>query len=141
MIDFKDLKLHVVDLRPGEPEEIKYADMKRKRTDEDVEEALTTPQRLARSRQMKRYKARLKLGRQRASRRIAGKEKLEKRARKQARNAILKKLTKDVPKSELTYARRAEIEKRLDKMKPRVDRMVKKMLPMVRKAELTKRRK
>ena len=74
MIDFKDLM--IVDLRPGEPVEIKYADMKRKRTDEDVEEALTTPQRLARSRQMKRFKSRLKLGRQRASRRIASKEKL-----------------------------------------------------------------
>jgi len=139
MIDFKDLM--IVDLRPGEPVEIKYADMKRKRTDEEVEEALTTPQRLARSRQMKRFKARLKLGRQRASRRIASKEKLEKRARKQARNAVLKKLTKDIPKSELTFARRQEIEKRLDKMKPRIDRLVKKMLPKVRKAELTKRRK
>jgi len=139
MIDFKDLM--IVDLRPGEPVEIKYADMKRKRTDEDVEEALTTPQRLARSRQMKRFKSRLKLGRQRASRRIASKEKLEKRAKKQARNAVLKKLTKDVPKSELTFARRQEIEKRLDKMKPRIDRLVKKMLPKVRKAELAKRRK
>jgi ABC-type microcin C transport system permease subunit YejB len=139
MIDFKDFM--VVDLRPGEPVEVKYADMKRKRTDEEVtDEALTVPQRLARSRMMKKYKSRLKLGRQRAAKRIASKEKLEKRARKKAREMILKKLTKDIPKSDLTYARRQELEKRLDKMKPRIDRLVKKMLPQVRKAELMKKR-
>lgn len=139
MIDFKDL--NIIDLRPGEPEEIKFSSLKKRKTDEDVEEAMTTPQRMKRSRQMKKMKSRLKMGRQRASRRIAGKEKLEQRAKRQARNAVLKKLTKDVPKSELTFARRAEIEKRLDKMKPRIARIAKKMLPVVRKAELTKRRK
>jgi hypothetical protein len=140
MLGFKDMM--VVDYRPGEPEEIKYKAQKRKRTTIGGEpsEALTVPQRLAKSRQMKKYKARLKLGRQRAARRIASKEKLEKRARKKAREAILKKLTKDIPKSELTYQRRAELEKRLDKMKPRIDRMARKMLPKVRQAELSKRR-
>ena len=140
MLGFKDMM--VVDYRPGEPEEIKYKAQKRKRTTIGGEqsEALTVPQRLAKSRQMKKYKSRLKLGRQRAARRIASKEKLERRARKKAREAILKKLTKDVPKSELTYQRRAELEKRLDKMKSRIDRMARKMLPQVRKAELSKRR-
>jgi len=140
MLGFKDMM--VVDYRPGEPEEIKYKAQKRKRTTigEEPSEALTVPQRLAKSRQMKKYKSRLKLGRQRAARRIASKEKLERRARKKAREAILKKLTKDVPKSELTYQRRAELEKRLDKMKSRIDRMARKMLPQVRKAELSKRR-
>jgi len=136
MLGFKDMM--VVDYRPGEPEEIKYRAKKRKI--QDTEEALTVPQRLAKSRQMKKYKSRLKLGRQRAARRIASKEKLEKRARKKAREAILKKLTKDIPKSDLTYARRAELEKRLDKMKSRIDRMAKKMLPKVRQAEISKRR-
>jgi len=136
MLGFKDMM--VVDYTPGEPEEIKYRAKKRKI--QDTEEALTVPQRLAKSRQMKKYKSRLKLGRQRAARRIASKEKLEKRARKKAREAILKKLTKDIPKSDLTYARRAELEKRLDKMKSRIDRMAKKMLPKVRQAEISKRR-
>ena len=90
---------------------------------------------------MRKYKSRLKLGRQRAARKIASKEKLEKRARKKARELILKKITKDIPKSELTFQRRAELEKRLDKMKPRIDRLAKKMLPKVRQAELAKRRK
>ena len=143
MIDFKDFM--VVDLRPGQPQEVKYQAHRRKRTGDDTseevtDEALTVTQRLARSRQMKKYKSKLKLGRQRAAKRIASKEKLEKRARKKAREMILKKLTKDIPKSDLTFARRQELEKRLDKMKPRIDRIAKKMLPQVRKAELTKKR-
>ena len=147
MLGFKDMM--VVDYAPGEPVEIKYRRHRKRRTGLDrglndsveTDEALTVPQRLAKSRQMKKYKSRLKLGRQRAARRIASKEKLEKRARKKAREAILKKLTKDIPKSDLTYARRAELEKRLDKIKPRIDRLAKKMLPKVRQAEISKRRK
>ena len=146
MLGFKDMM--VVDYAHGEPDEIKYRRHRKRRTGLDrglndsveTDEALTVPQRLAKSRQMKKYKSRLKLGRQRAARRIASKEKLEKRARKKAREAILKKLTKDIPKSDLTYARRAELEKRLDKMKSRIDRMAKKMLPKVRQAEISKRR-
>ena len=147
MLGCKDMM--VVDYAPGEPDEIKYRRHRKRRTGLDrglndsveTDEALTVPQRLAKSRQMKKYKSRLKLGRQRAARRIASKEKLEKRARKKAREAILKKLTKDIPKSDLTYARRAELEKRLDKIRPRIDRLAKKMLPKVRQAELKKRRK
>lgn len=195
-LGFKDFM--VVDYRPGEPEEIKYRDLRQRRTssgggpvsekkkkqhqdplatgkhapnigmgwtgkhttvkdpsssrhthvfqyteqtEDDVEEALTMQQRLARSRQAKRLKSKLKMGRKRAAKRIASKEKLEVRARRKAREMILKRLTKDVPKSELTYARRQELEKRLDKMKSRIDRIAKKMLPKVRQAELAKKRK
>ena len=145
-LGFKDFM--VVDYRPGEPEEIKYRDLRQRRTSsgggpvsEEPDEALNMQQRLAKSRQMKRMKSRLKMGRKRAAKRIASKEKIEKRARRKAREMILKKLTKDIPKSELTYARRQELEKRLDKMKPRIDRIAKKMLPKVRQAELAKKRK
>ena len=137
MLGFKDMI--VVDYAPGEDDLIKYR--RKKRKVQDTEEALTVPQRLAKARAMRKYKSRLKLGRQRATRKIASKEKLEKRARKKARELILKKITKDIPKSELTFQRRAELEKRLDKMKPRIDRLAKKMLPKVRQAELAKRRK
>ena len=137
MLGFKDMI--VVDYAPGEDDLIKYK--RKKRKVQDTEEALTVPQRLAKARAMRKYKSRLKLGRQRAARKIASKEKLETRARKKARELILKKITKDIPKSELTFQRRAELEKRLDKMKPRIDRLAKKMLPKVRQAELAKRRK
>ena len=113
-----------------------------KKEETEVDEALTMTQRRQRARIMKRLAPRIKMGRERAKRRIASPEKIEKRARKQARAAVFAKLVKDVPKSELTYARRQEIEKRLDKpaIKKRIERMAKKMLPQVRKAELEKKR-
>lgn len=110
--------------------------------DKDVDEALSVTQRLARKRMFKRIKSKVKLGRERAKRRIASKEKLEKRSRKHARNMILKRLTKDIPKSELTYARRQELEKRLDTptMKKRIATIAKRLFPKIRQAELAKKR-
>ena len=105
----------------------------------ELDEALTATQRRARARQMKRYKSRIKIGQEKAKRRMASQEKLQKRARKAARTLLFKKLTKGMDKSELTFQRRQEIEKRLDKMKPRIDKLAKKLLPQVRKAEMSKR--
>ena len=55
---------------------------------------------------------------------------------------IFKKLTKDIPKDELSYARRQEIEKRLDKpaIKQRIKQIARKLLPQVRKKEIERRR-
>lgn len=108
----------------------------------DVDEALTMQQRLKRARIFKRLQPRIKIAREKAKRRIASKEKLQKRTMKKAREAIFKKLTKKIPKSELTYARRQEIEKRLDKpaMKKIIQRLARKLYPKVRKAEVEKKR-
>ena len=108
----------------------------------EVEEALTTQQRMQRRRTFQRIKPKIKLGRERAKRRIASKEKLMTRTRRQIRQMMLKKLTKDIPKSELTFARRQELEKRLEKpaLKRRIDMLVKKEFPKVRKAELSRKR-
>jgi len=105
----------------------------------DLGEALDAAQRRARARMMKKIKSRIKLGQQRAKRRMASKETLEKRARKHARKAIFGKLAKNQDKGEMTFQRRQEIEKRLDKMGPRIDRLARKMLPKVRKKELQRR--
>ena len=78
-------------------------------------EALTMQQRLARARSLKKNKAKIAIGRKKAARKIADMETLKKRARKQARNLLLKKITKDIPKGELSFARRQSIEKQLDK--------------------------
>jgi hypothetical protein len=138
-----------VDYMPGEDDLIKRQAKKRKmdtptgNTGEAVEptdEALTMTQRRAKARQMKKYQARLKVGRKKASMKVADAKRLAKRARKAARNAIAKKLTKGVAKADLTPARKQEIEKRLDKMGPRVTRLAKKMLPKLRQAELGKKR-
>lgn len=103
-------------------------------------EALDMTQRLARKRTFKKNKAKIALGRKRAAKRMANMDTLKKRAAKAARNTFLKKLTKDVPKDELSLARRQDIEKRLDKMKPRIDKLAKKLIPQVRKKELERKK-
>ena len=99
------------------------------------DEALTVQQRLARGRQLRKNKAKIAIGRKRAARKFASMDVLKKRARKAARKAIYKKLTKGIDKSDLSVARRREIEKKLEKMGPRIDRIAKKMLPATRKKE------
>jgi hypothetical protein len=91
---------------------------------------------------MKKMKSRIKIGRERAKRKMAPKEKLTKRSMRAARNAIVKKITKDIPKSELSYARKQEIEKRLDKpaMKARIKRLATRMFPKIRKAEVQRKK-
>ena len=56
--------------------------------------------------------------------------------------SIFKKLTKDVPKGDLTYQRRAEIEKRLEKpaIKQRIKMIARKLYPQVRKNEVERKR-
>jgi len=147
MLKFKDLI--TVDYAPGEPDEIKYKRHRKRRTGLDrglndglETEALSMAQRLKKARDFKRNRAKIALGRKRAARRVASKEVLLKRARRAARNKILLKITKDVPRGELTVARKQEIEKRLDKpaMKTRIDRLAKKMFPLIRKAEMERKR-
>jgi len=104
------------------------------------DEALTVQQRLKMARTFKKNKAKIAMGRKRAARKVASMDKLKTRAQKQARNTFLKKITKGIDKGELSLSRRASIEKRLDKMKPKIDKLAKKMLPKVRKAELEKKR-
>lgn len=155
-LKFKDFL--AVDYMPGEDDLIKKNAKKRKggttgganveyssthapRSEEvEVDEALSMAQRLQRSRQFKRYKSRIKLGREKAARRLASDEQLMKRARKAARNILAKRMTQDIPKAELTFARRQEIEKRLDKMGSKIDKLAKRMLPKVRKADRDKKR-
>ena len=138
-----------VDYTPGEPEEVSRNAKKRKmdtptgNTGESVKtEALTTQQRLKKARQMKRYQSRIAIGRKKAEKRIASPDVLKRRAQKQARSMVAKKMAQGVDKSELTPQRKAEIEKRMDKpaVKARIDRLVKKMIPRVRRAELERKR-
>ena len=101
---------YVAEYRPGEDELINYRAKKRKNgamyEEAETSEALSLSQRLARRRMMKRFKGKIKIGRDRAKRRMANKKVLDRRAVKQAKTTILKKLTKGVPKSELSFARR-----------------------------------
>ena len=145
-LSFKDMIN--VEPRPGEDELINYRVQKRKRTyagNEDVEpenEALTIQQRMKRGRMMKRLKARIKIGRDKAKRRMANKDTLERRANKAARKVVLKKLTKGKDKNELPFARRQELEKRLDKpsVKKRIKMLAKRMFKDVRKKEIERKK-
>ena len=113
-----------------------------KKEEVDVDEALTLQQRIKRGRLMKRMKARIKIGRDRAKRKMANKKTLEKRAMRQARNQLAQKLTRGIPKRELTFARKKEIEKRLEKpaLKQRIKRMAKRLFKDVRKKEVQRKK-
>lgn len=107
---------------------------------EAPDEALTMQQRMAKSRAFKKNKAKIAIGRKKAARKIASLDVLKKRARKAARDVILKKITKDIPKSELSMSRRQSIEKQLDKKKAVIDKLARKMIPQVRKKELERKK-
>jgi hypothetical protein len=110
---------------------------------EDMEnEALDLKQRRAVSRRMKSsgMQSKIRMGRKRAERRIANKDVLMRRARKAARKLLLKKWTKDREKGELSFSRRQELEKKLDKMSNKITQIARKQLPKLRKKELEKKR-
>src|SRR6056300_1698215 len=81
-LSFDDM--HQTEYRPGEDELTNYRAYRRKRigesTDVEVDEALDIRQRLAKSRLFRRYKSKIKLGRERAKRRMAKPEVLQRRA-------------------------------------------------------------
>ena len=145
-----------VDYRPGEDELTKYKAYKRRKgqgagsnaeyssTHEPrpTEEALSIQQRLSRKRLMKRLKPKIELGRKRAKRKMADKKKLEKRALRQAKTFILKKMTKGIAKDELSYNKRQEIEKRLEKpaVKQRIKMLARKLFKDVRKKEVERKK-
>lgn len=136
----------MVDYKPGEDELTNYRAQKRRRMngtggpDEEVEtEALSFSQRRARARQMRKMKARLKVGRMRQSKKAADLPRLKKRARKHAINQLFKKLSKGKTRSEVPMARRQEIEKKIEKMKSRVDRIAMRNLPSIRKLDKERR--
>tara|TARA_A200000159_G_scaffold72_1_gene72 strand:+ start:644 stop:1027 length:384 start_codon:yes stop_codon:yes gene_type:complete len=107
---------------------------------ETPDEALTLQQRMKLARSLKKNKAKIAMGRKRAARKVANMDTLKKRAQKQARMTIFKKITKGMDKGDMSMGRRASIEKRLDKMKPKIQKLAKKLLPKVRKGELERKR-
>lgn len=140
MYSFKELM--VMPVEPGEDEYLKYRAMKRRKhmyeetavEEEPTDEALSMAARRKRSRDMRKNKNKLRIARNRMKKRVANPERIRKRAKKQAIDKIYKKLTKGMSRKDLTPAKKAELEKRISKMKPRVNRIAKKLLPSVRRA-------
>jgi hypothetical protein len=108
--------------------------------DADLDEAMTLQQRMKAKATMRKNKAKIAMGRKKAEKRIASPEKLKKRARKQARDSLEKKLLKGKDKSELSFSGRQNLEKQVDKKKGAIDRIARKLLPQVKKQELAKKR-
>ena len=73
---------------------------------------------------------------------MANKKVLDRRALKQAKTTILKKLTKGISKNELSFARRQEIEKRLEKpnVRKRIKMLAKRLYKDVRKKEVARKK-
>jgi hypothetical protein len=108
-------------------------------SDEFVE-AMTMQQRQKAKMRMKKLAPKIKIAKAKAAKKIASMDVLKLRARKAARNKIVKKLTNDVPKGELSFSRRADIEKRVAKKAGAINKIAKKLLPQIRKAEMSKKR-
>ena len=153
MLRFKDMFPYGIEYRPGEDELINYRALRRKRTigvgeggpigeETEVGEALSVATRLKKARDIRRNKAKIALGRARAARRFASNEVLQRRARKAAYRTFYNKITKNIPKDELSPQRKAEIEKRLKSpaFQGRIDKMARKLVKDVRKKEMERKR-
>ena len=142
-LSFKDMMN--VEYRPGEDELTNYRAQRKKRKyngNEEVEtEALSMRQRRMRSLQLKRMKNRIKIGRERAKRRMATKDTLLRRTMKQARNQMFKKLAKR-DKGAMGYVEREKIEKRMSSpaIKKRIEVLAKRMYKDVRKKEVARKK-
>jgi hypothetical protein len=143
-LSFRDFV--VVDYMPGMGEYINYQAIKRHKDTHsvggpmgesvDVEtEALSHSQRIKMGQRMRRMSKRIAIARKRALKRTPTSDVVKKRAMKSARKLILKKMTKGMDKGELSFARRQDLEKRLDRMKPRIQRIAKKLAPEIRKRD------
>jgi hypothetical protein len=142
-VSFKDMI--TVERRPGMGDQINYKVQKQRRTQEDVEqtdEELSISGRRKLARVMKRRKSQLKRARERAKKRMAKKDVLAKRARRQARGQAAKVLTKGKNKADLSVAQKKNIEKRLAQQgwQQRINVLNKRLMPKVRRQEIGRKR-
>ena len=100
-----------------------------------VSEALTNAQRRKKSIAMKKGKAGRIRKKKIAEKKLSSPDKLKGKASKKARKVIEKKLLKGKDKSELSFAQRAQLEKKVDKKKGAIKRIAKRSLKDVKKAD------
>ena len=111
---------------------------------EDLDEAVMSfQQRIKRARTMKRLAPRMKNLRRIKKFRMADKDRLSKRARKQAIQLFRKKVAGDkgAHYSQLSPAAKISIDKLIQKKLPAVSKLAQRLLPKVRKAEVERLRK
>lgn len=105
--------------------------------DPELEEALSRQQRRKKAITMRKNKSKIAAGRRRNKNRKASPEKLKKRARKAAISAVRKKVasSKGDSYNDLSPSQKEMVDKKVEKRKSLVNRLSKKMLPIVRKKE------
>lgn len=110
--------------------------------EEILDEApLTAQQRRQRGRTMKKFGSKIRAAKKRMANRKATPEKLIRRARKKAISIVRQKVAGDKGKnySELSPAEKMLIDTKVQKRKSAIERIAKRMLPKVRKADQMKR--
>jgi hypothetical protein len=106
--------------------------------EKSITEALTPQQRMKLKQALRRNKAKIALGRKRAMRRVATGDVLKKRAQRAARKKILNLILKNRNKQDLSYSQRANIEKQVKKRGAAIQRIAKRLLPVVRQKDRQK---
>jgi len=106
----------------------------------EVDEALSTAQRLKKKQTMRKYKARLKLGRLRASKKTASRDVLKKRARRAARSAMFSRVSSGKAKGSLAYSARGSYEKMVNRRSAAINAIAKRLIPKARKVEMDRKR-
>jgi len=101
-----------------------------------LEKPLTPQQRRKRGRIMKRLGKKIARKRKIALKKKASKEKIEKRAAKQAKEILRSKILKNKKYDDLPFSARLQVDKKLDQKKALLKRITKKLIPIVRKKEL-----
>jgi hypothetical protein len=104
-----------------------------------VDEEISIQTRLKKKQSIRRYKAKLKLGRLRASRRVASKEVIKKRAMRAARAFMFKRLVKGKSKSDLAYSARGTFEKIINRRKAAISKIAQRLQPKIRRAEMQRK--
>lgn len=88
----------------------------------------------------KRIKGKLRIGRKKAKFKMADQKKLKNRAQKQARQILRGKLAGKIGQDykKLGFSQRAQVDKKLTNKKAVIARLAKRLLPKVRKAEMSR---
>ena len=108
---------------------------------EELSEREWTPAQRRRAKvSMKKNKAKLALGKKRLKFKIADKKRIDRRAQRQGRKDMGKKLSKGRAKSELSAAQKGALERRLNKISVRIANLGKRIRKDKRKQELKRKR-
>ena len=104
-----------------------------------LDEALTFQQRQAKARAMRRNKAKIMAARKRAMRKKPTQEKIKKRAERQARDIIRRKIIGVGKKSydEMSFGERSMIDAKVAKKKGLIQRIARKLVPQIRQKAMS----